>query len=39
MLRRFSTEVKASPEVRHGMTKLREKFDALKDAVHTHLSR
>jgi glycosyltransferase involved in cell wall biosynthesis len=39
MLRRLSKEVKTSPEVRHGMAKLREKFDALKDAVHTHLSR
>ncbi len=39
MLRRVSTEMKTSPEVRHGMAKLREKFDALKDAVHTHLSR
>jgi glycosyltransferase involved in cell wall biosynthesis len=39
MLRRFSDEVKTSAEVKDATAKLRAKFDALKDAVHTHLSR
>jgi uncharacterized membrane-anchored protein YhcB (DUF1043 family) len=39
MILRFSKEVEPSPEVQNAMAKLRTKFDALKDAVHSHLSR
>jgi len=39
VIRRFSKEVEPSAEVQNAMAKLRTKFDALKDAVHSHLSR